>query len=564
MARYETAATIPPEVLAELAAYTPLQCQLLYTRGITDAKSAAAFLAPSYEEHMHDPFLLCDMEKAVTRILAALATNERITIFSDYDCDGIPGAVVLHDFFTAIGHQNFTNYIPHRHYEGFGFSAEAVEKIAADGSTLVITIDCGTSSVNAVAAARAHGIDVIITDHHEPGETLPEAVAIVNPKLGGAYPFTELCGSGVVYKLIQALLQRRTFDLIPGYEKWWLDMVGLATIADMVPLTGENRVFAHFGLSVLKKSRRPGLQQLLRKQCLNPRHLTEDDVGFTIGPRINAASRMDTPEDAFFMLAATDEGEAGARLDHLEKLNQERKTLVATMTREANRRMEELVELPDVLVLGNPSWRPSLVGLTASKLAEEYGKPAFLWGRDGNGVIKGSARSGGGVSVVRLMEAISDQFLEHGGHHYSGGFSVVEDAIHTFPTKLNQAYQTLGAAAAIDEPTVLDLELTLDEITADFVAAQRTLAPYGVGNPKPLYAITAKVSAVERFGKGKEHTKVVLDGGGLVREAIAFFRLPEQFATPPVTSATVTLIAHVEESYFMNRLHTRLRLVDVM
>ena len=392
----------------------PLINRLLSTRTVDDIE---AFLEPRYDEHLHDPFLLHQMEEAVNRIKSAMANNEKIAIFSDYDCDGIPGAVVLHDCFKALKYENFVNYIPHRHYEGFGLSIGAVDKLAAAGMTLIVTIDCGTSSTEAVAHAKTKGVDVIVTDHHEPPASLPDAVAIVNPKLG-AYPFTELCGAAVVFKLAQALLARTEHTIIPGAEKWWLDMVAIATVADMVPLVGENRVLACYGLKVLRKSRRPGLQQLLRKNKVEQLHLTEEDIGFTIGPRINAASRMDNPEDAFYMLAATDVVEAGRRVDHLEKLNQERKTMVALMTKELHKRLEHLEEIPPVLVLGSPDWRPSLVGLAASKLSEEHKRPVFIWGKDGNGVFKGSCRSGGGVSVVRLMDAARESFLEHGGHKF--------------------------------------------------------------------------------------------------------------------------------------------------
>ena len=562
---YRLADSIPSETADSLNAYTPLQKQLLFSRGITDTAAAAEFLAPDYEAGLHDPMQLNDMQVAAERILTAIAQKEHVTIFSDYDCDGIPGAVVLHDFFVAAGHENFANYIPHRHYEGFGFSEEAAEKIAENGSKLIITIDCGTSNVEAVQKANELGMDVIITDHHEPGKTLPEALAIVNPKLGDTYPFTELCGAGVVYKLVQALIAAGDFDLVPGYEKWWLDMVGVATIADMVPLVGENRVLAHYGLQVLKKSRRPGLQQLLQKQRVNQKFLTEDDIGFTIGPRINAASRMDTPEDAFKLLTTTDEGEAGAHVTHLEKLNRERKTLVAGMTREVHKRLHELTEMPDVIVLGSPEWRPSLVGLTAGKLAEEFGKPAFVWGKDGNGTFKGSARSDGRVSVVTLMQEIAEFLPEHGGHHHSGGFSVDEEHIHTFPSLLNEAYQKLGTEALIDEDTLIDMELDLEDITDETLQSQRSLAPYGVGNPKPLYRLSGvRPGEVELFGKGKEHTKLKLMTNGRAKEAIAFFATPESFTKTPVPGEPVTLIAHLEESFFMNRLQVRLRIVDIV
>lgn len=569
MTGYRIAEVPPASITTELNHLMPLTQQLLYRRGITTKAAADAFLDPLYDEQLHDPFLLHDMDVAVVRILRALEAGERIAIFSDYDCDGIPGAVVLHDFLTAVGHENFTTYIPHRHYEGFGMSTDALDTLHNDAVTLVVTIDCGTGNHEAIAHANRLGMDVIVTDHHEPKDTLPEAVAVVNPKVGDTYPFDGLCGAGVIFKVVQATLQKgkenKQLSLTEGWEKWWLDMVGVATIADMVPLVDENRVLARYGISVLRKSRRPGLQHLLRRQRASQRHLTEDDVGFTIGPRINAASRMDTPEDAFFMLAKTDEGEAGAHVAHLEKLNNERRGIVAAMTKEIHKRLEEMTEIPPVLVMGNPEWRPAIVGLSANKLADEYKRPVFLWGRDGNGVIKGSCRSDGKTSVVRLMESITDHLLEYGGHHFSAGFSVADDQIHTLPRALADAYTTLGAAAVVDEEPVVDAVLTLSEVTDELLRSLRALAPFGMDNPKPVFAFTqVRPTAVELFGKGKDHTKLRLTTDGKAHEALAFFKKPDDFTTTPTTDADVTLLAHVEESYFMGRPQVRLRIVDIV
>jgi len=574
MVNYRVLETLPTEVADALNEYHPALRQLLFARGITTQKEAYTFLEPIYTD-AHDPFLLPHMEAAVERILSAIENKEAVVIYSDYDCDGIPGAVILHDFFKAVGFTNFTNYIPHRHYEGFGFAVPAVEKLVDGKATLIITIDCGTTDHEAVAFAKEKGMDVIITDHHEPklnndgSLSLPDAVAVVNPKIGDSYPFADLCGAAVVFKLAQALIargQERGLFVVPvGHEKWWLDMVGIATVADMVPLTGENRMLAHFGLHVLRKSRRPGLQQLLRKQRVEQRYISEDDIGFTIGPRINAASRMDTPEDAFFLLATNDEGEARIRVAHLEKLNNERKGQVAAMTKEAHKRLKEMIELPAVLVLGNPEWRPALVGLVANKLSEEFGRPAFLWGRDGNGCFKGSCRSEGHTSVVRLMEAITDHLLEHGGHHQSGGFSVKDSHIHTFSQALCQAHADLGSAVLIDEALLVDLAISINDLDRAFINAQKKMAPFGVANPKPVYEISGVVpSDVQVFGKTKEHTKITFATTGSVREAIAFFRLPEQFHVVPEVGVPVKLLAHVEESHFMGRLQTRLRLIDIV
>jgi single-stranded-DNA-specific exonuclease len=540
-----------------------LKQTLLTHRGLNTEIEQTAFLLPDYNA-LHDPMGLYTMAEAVARIESAITAEEHIAIFSDYDCDGIPGAVVLHDFFSSISYEHFSNVIPHRHYEGFGLSVAAVEKMAAAGAKLIITIDCGTTDVEAVARAAELGVDVIITDHHEPPMVLPEAVAIVNPKLGD-YPFPHLCGAAVVFKLVMALLATGRYPVAPGQEKWWLDMVGVATIADMVPLVGENRIFAHYGLTVLRKSRRPGLQQLLKSARIPQGYLTEEDIGFTIGPRVNAASRMDAPEHAFHLLTTKDEGEAGLQAERLEHLNNERRGVVATMTREIHGRLKDMSEIPSVLVMGNPLWRPALVGLTANKLAEEFKRPVFLWGRDGNDVIKGSCRSGGGVSVVKLMEATAHIYHEYGGHHASGGFSVADTHIHTFSQALNDAYIELGASAVVLEDRIVDATLRLEDIFGEVRTILRSLAPFGTGNPKPLFAFPAVVpTTVAVFGKAKEHLKLTFTTSKGPVEAIAFFAAPTDFSVTPAPESPVTVLAHIEESFFMGRRSTRLRIVDLV
>ncbi len=565
MTSYHIADAIPEAVQEELEEYSPFLQQLLYNRGIVTKQEAEYFLHPSYDNHLHNPFLLNDMEVAVDCISKAMKEKLKIAIYSDYDCDGIPGAVVLYDFFQAVGYTHFINHIPHRHYDGFGMSITAVEKLAKEKVNLIISIDCGTTDVQAVRRANELGMQVIITDHHQAKETLPDAVAIVNPQIGDSYPFKGLCGAGVIFKVVQALLEKGDFDFKEGMEKWWLDMVGIATIADMVPLRDENRTLAFYGLQVLRKSQRPGLQQLLRKQKASQRHLTEDDIGFTIGPRINASSRMGAPEHAFGMLATKDVAEAGAYVEHLEALNNERKGVVSAMTKEVHKKMEMLTEVPQVIVLGNPQWRPSLVGLTANKLAEEYNRPAFIWGRDGNGKIKGSCRSNGTYSVIKIMESVSVCFEGFGGHHMAGGFEVYEEHIHTLPQVMNEMFATMADAVQIDTLKTVDAELSLDDVNPVVLKEQSMLAPFGVDNPKPLYKwVNVVPSSVTLFGKTKEHTKLQFDTKGYASEAIAFFKKPDDFTTVPQAGVPVALLAHLEQSYFMGRLQTRLRIVDIV
>ncbi|MEZ4114256.1 MAG: DHH family phosphoesterase [Candidatus Paceibacterota bacterium] len=334
-----TIAPIPEEFDKELARYSPFLRRLLFNRGINTEESARAFLFPSYEDDAHDPFLMLNMEGVVKRVYDAIKNNEKIVVYSDYDCDGIPGAVVMNDLFKKIKYENFEIYIPDRHKEGYGLNIDAVKQIAENGAKLLITLDLGITAVEETEFAKSLGMDVIITDHHQPQEKLPNALFILNPKQEkDSYPFDMLCGSGVAFKFVQGFLKKhgKEFDVLDGYEKWLLNMVGIATLADMVPLNGENRVFAYYGMKVLKKTKRLGLLKLFRKTNLKPENLQDEDVTFTICPRLNAAGRMDHPRFAFELLAADNDADAGKYADYLTKINM-KKTLVSTMMKSAQR-----------------------------------------------------------------------------------------------------------------------------------------------------------------------------------------------------------------------------------
>src|ERR1035437_8219641 len=302
---------------------------LLEKRGINTPEAREIFLNPDYVRDLHDPFLMKDMERSCVRIFEAMEAKEKIVIYADYDCDGIPGAVILSDLFKKINYPNVEVYIPQRNSEGYGLNLTAIKQFVESGVKLIITIDLGITAVAEVAQAGIDGIDVIITDHHLPHATLPRAYAILNPKVD-EYPEKMLCGAGVVFKLVQGFLKKygEYYKISPGWEKWLLDMAGIATLSDMVPLLGENRAIASFGRKVLRKSPRPGLQKLLAKMNIDQRYLSEDDIGFMVTPRLNAASRMDNPLRAFELLATVDEVEAGVLALHLSKINDERKSIV--------------------------------------------------------------------------------------------------------------------------------------------------------------------------------------------------------------------------------------------
>ncbi len=541
---------------------------LLHCRGITDPSDREKFLNPSYDLGLNDPFLLSDMEKAVERIERAIEKGEKIMIFSDYDADGIPGAVVLSDYFKMIGYENAGVYIPHRHDEGFGLNVEAIDSIFQNGAKLLITIDCGITDVEEVSLANELGLDVIITDHHMPGPLLPEACAIVNPKTSPKYPDQMLCGSGVVFKLVQGLLQKNRRGVPDGKEKWLLDMVGIATLSDMVPLKGENRVFACYGLKVLRKSPRVGLKKLFTLLKISQKDVTEDDIAFMITPRINVASRMGNPIDAYRLLSTEDEVEAAELVEKLNHLNNERKGAVGAIAKEiqhkiASRNLEE----KKVIVLGNPSWKPAVLGLVANSLIREYRKPVFLWGRADDELLKGSCRSEGQTDVVALMHGVTeDIFIDRGGHKMSGGFSIRTEHIHLLDEALNTSYEKIGVSSdGIKEEWLADHTLSLEDIDFKLWDIVDKLSPFGIENAKPTFFFKGvKPSDVKRFGKLKEHLEIVFTKqNGKKVSAISFFAEDDEKFSALRTGIPFNLVATLERSTFRNFPELRLRIVDI-
>lgn len=546
---------------------------LLKKRGVESESAVEAFLNPNYESHTHSPLLLLGMDKAVARLLKAIVGGERIAVYADFDCDGIPGAALLSDFFQKIGYGNFEVYLPHRDREGYGFHKEAILELAQRGVKLIITVDVGTTAIDAVNYAKGLGVDVIVTDHHEIPGGLPDAVAVLNPKLA-PYPFPHLCGAAVAFKLVQAALALgksrgiKGFEEVPlGWEKWLLDLVGIATIADMVPLTGENRVLAHFGLTVLRKSPRPGILALCNRLRLRRAELSEDDIGFSIAPRINAASRMDEPDLAFKLLTTRDSNEAEQLAAHLERLNSQRKGVVGSVVREARKRVKERFRADErVIVLGDTQWKPSLLGLAANSIVGDRGGVVCLWGRDALGRLKGSCRSDGSVSVVELFANAPGAVLEYGGHSASGGFSVSHESVHALGEMLTRSAESIANAPANARDTAeSDAVVSLSEMAMPLYNEVTRLAPYGIGNPKPVFLVAgASVSSVKRFGKENNHVELTLNCArtGYSARAFDFFKSPESFTHTPAVGHPANILATLERDSFRGGL--ALRIVDVV
>ncbi|MBI5644602.1 single-stranded-DNA-specific exonuclease RecJ [Candidatus Kaiserbacteria bacterium] len=544
---------------------------LLKKRGVETDAAIAAFLAPDFSAHTHDPFLLTSMDHAVARVLSAVERKERIAIYADFDCDGIPGAALLHDFFSKIAYNNIEIYLPHRDREGYGFHRGAIDELKTRGVSLIITVDVGTTALDSVRHASDIGIDCVLTDHHEITGELPDAIALLNPKRG-AYPFADLCGAAVAFKLVQALIaegKRKHPDrfraITPGWEKWLLDMVAIATVADMVPLVDENRVLAYWGITVLRKSGRPGIRALCNRLRLRQAELTEEDIGFSIAPRINAASRMDEPDLAFKLLTTRDYSEAEILAAHLEELNASRKGVVSAIVREARKRVRErYAENEAIVVLGNPEWKPSLLGLAANSLVGDRGGVVCLWGRDALGRIKGSCRSDGSFSVVELFSGASHAFEEFGGHRASGGFTVATEHVHTLPDVLAKAARTVSKRD-IARADAHDALITVNEMDTPLFREISVLAPFGVGNPKPIFRLTRlKISSMRRFGKEGNHIEMSLlcTETGKEARAFDFFRTPDDFTLAPHADTEAAVLGTVERDSFRGGF--ALRLVDVL
>lgn len=555
----------------------PLTLALLKKRGIAD-EEIEDFLNPSYEDHVGDPFDIYGVSLAVERIVQAVRGGEKICIYSDYDCDGIPGGVVLREFFDAVGYP-VEIYIPHRHNEGYGVHMHAIDTLKKKGVSLVITVDSGITNIEEVAYAKEKGIDFIVTDHHLPiheegnVQIVPDAVAVINSKQDACtYPDDMLCGCAVAWKLACAVLMRLRNESLPGvsekvdalpegYEKWLLDLVAISTVADMVPLRKENRALAHFGMKVLRKTKRPGLLHIFNEQRMKRENLSEDDIAFTIAPRINAASRMGDPIQAHHMLYEKNPEKAEQYARDLEMLNSERKADVKDIVSMLS--FDHDLYKNDVVVVGDMSWGPGVLGLIAQNIIDETGKPTFVWGQGNDKThVKGSCRSHGDVHVVELMARVGhDVFTHWGGHEGAGGFSVLVKNIPTLSDALNEAIKHIERKELGEQTIESDADLSMNDVSEMTYSAIAPLAPFGEGNPKPVFRIANVIPAlVRRFGKKNEHLEVAYPKAGGSVKAIKFFagKDVEEKARQPHT-----LLAHLEKSYFGGKTELRLRIVDI-
>ena len=518
--------------------------EILAKRGVTP-ENRALFLSPDYAQR-HDPFLLPDMQAAVERLVRARQEQERVTIYGDYDIDGLTATTVLLDAFNSFGFAHVEAFIPNRFVEGYGLTIDAIERIAADGAQLIVTVDCGSLSHKEIARAAELGVDVIVTDHHNVAETPPPAVATINPKRKDhQYPFIDLAGVGVAFKLVQAL-QTRLEGLPAGQEKWLLDLVALGTVCDVVTLVDENRTNVFWGLKVLAKTRRPGLKALMAVAGVRPETVNARSLGFALGPRMNAAGRLETAQYALDMLRATDSLEALRLAQQLDELNKARRAEQDEIFKAAQQQALRYEDNP-VLVVSAPGWNHGIVGIVAAKLLEKYRKPTFVLEEMGE-EAKGSARSYGEFSAADAIRAADDLIIKGGGHKLAAGVTLKTENIDAFRRRVNEFYrsQQLKDQASLLLP-VEDVTAQLAQLSEDLVAEIALLEPFGNGNPQPVLASrSVVVERVRRMGADGQHVKISVAINKVAVDMLAF-NAPDHFFVEPGTTVDVWYRVDVNE-----------------
>lgn len=525
--------------------------RILWQRGIRDDREVQQFLSPKLEDLL-DPFLLKGMQEAVELVGLALTCGSSICIYGDYDVDGMVSTSLLTRFFHDSGYQ-VKHYIPSRHEEGYGLNAQAIRQLAESGIDLLMTVDCGITSVEEVRLARSLGMSVIVTDHHQCPPILPEANAIVNPHQPGClYPNKNLCGAGVAFKWIEAfsIAQKQVMN----YQRY-LPFAALATVADVVKLVGENRVIVKLGIPLMETSEISGFQALLKECQIASGQLNSGHLGFQIAPRLNAVGRLENAELAIRLLTTDQINEAESAASVLSGLNEERKRLEKEILEEAIAQVENQAQskLPNFLVVDGQGWNEGVIGIVASRLVERYYRPTIVFARGDDGIAKGSARSISGLNVFRALQEQKELLLRFGGHAQAAGLSLPTSAIADLRDRLN-AYASKQLTALDFRPEItLDFQVEPDRVNDHLVEALDQLSPFGFGNPRPVaYLPKVEILNLRAIGKAKEHLSgQILSGSS---EALAFIGFHQaEYAKKLQTGESVDMAATIGVNRFRGR-----------
>lgn len=511
----------------ETALFSADFARLLAGRGLASEAEALDFINPKYEK-LSDPFSLPDMQAAVDAIIEAVKVDDKIAVYGDYDVDGVTATALLADFFRKIGVETL-NYIPSRTDEGYGLNTEAMRSLAKDGVKLVITVDCGSTSLDVAEEAAELGIKLVITDHHvlktaESGEfELPVAAAVVNPKrMPLDSPLYELAGVSVAFYLVRALQTHFVESYAPGQEKWLLDLVALGTICDVVPLVGENRILAKYGLAVLAKTRRTGLQSLARISEVNLEFVDSYKVGFLLGPRLNAAGRIEHAKFSLELLLTDNKETADGLAAELDELNRYRQEITEKIVAEAKEIIEKDGKKQKLYLLSGKDWPAGVVGIVASRLAEEYGRPMLVM-EDMGAELKGSARSIKNFNIIEALSECGELLSRFGGHAFAAGFSLDKDKFILLGEKLLVISEKKITATDLEPELSVDLEILNKNIDQKFIEELALLEPYGRENNKPLFIIRgAKIAEARLVGTPAIHLKLKIDQDGSLLAGIAF------------------------------------------
>lgn len=467
------------------------------------------FLNPDFEK-IFNPFWMKGMKEAVERIKKACQKKETIGIFGDYDADGIPGAALLYDYLTKIGLKVFV-YIPMRE-EGYGLNRKGIEVLKKEGATLLITIDLGIRNVAEVKFAQKLGFEVIILDHHELiGRSLP--CLVLNPKQKReTYPFRELSATGVVFKFVQAINQKLK-KVSENYLKWFLDLVAISTICDIVPLISENRIFAKYGLIVLEKTKRVGLQELFKIAAITPENIGAYTVGFQIGPRLNAPGRLDHANESFYLLTSRDRDEARILAEKLNTINRRRQDELARVLREAKEEVaRQGLEKKKVIMVAGKNWPSGIVGLVAGKLMEEFARPVIVC-EEKNGRLRGSARSIDAYNIVDALNVAKEYLLKYGGHKRAAGLSLEQAHLSNLYDKLSEIAESKLRDEDLVPKITIDAKVTAVELDLDLFDKIKKFEPFGLGNPRPVFLIgDANIGNIRAVGQEGKHLKLTVDG----------------------------------------------------
>jgi len=523
--QWQVKPSIDQESIERFPEILPVILQLLIDRGLTTQEQMDEFLHPDYSQDLHDPMLFKDMPKVLDLIFQAKTNSDNILVYGDYDADGVCGTSILFKALNRVGIVPGI-YLPDREKDGYGLNLRVVKELAEQGYKLIITVDCGISNVAEVELANSLGLKVIITDHHHGQEALPAAAAIIHPRLDTNYPFNDLCGGGVAFKTAAALLSdpRSGLSTIEAdkQSKWLLDLVAISTVADMVPLLGENRTLVKYGLVVLAKTKNLGLSALMSVASIDPTKLNAYSIAFQLAPRINSASRMDHANAAYRLLVSDNPDEVMGLAQDLNRSNQARQSLTEKLVIEAKKQASALPPDDSAIIVSGENWNPGVIGLVASKMVQDYARPAIALSFDGERYVA-SGRSIRELNLIETLDELSSYFIKYGGHAGAAGFSITKEKFADFcQAFLKVAKEKLSGVSFV--PTlIIDSVMPLNSVDWALLEVLEQFDPYGERNYRPKFLLPkVKLISAETVGNDSKHLRLQVEDSGVKRKVIAF------------------------------------------